>query len=877
MATPDIEGLEILDLIGKGACGEVFLARYSGTDPEVTQTPSGKLVAVRTFSPASVNIPLIEGMLGRVKTGNQPDGMVPTLWRKNTQGELCLEMPLLADPTPQGSWIPRTLEQHIKQQGTQSTKGAWLLVEQIGRAIASMHQHRIPHGNLKPGNIFFTESNTILLTDVAMGHMPRVHKQPMSDALLYTAPEQLEDPAGYLSGKAYGWDCYSFGTIAFQLLTGKLPLCESSHHKVTPPPHQRALSPAQEDVIQLSRDVEKLSLADWINECSDPGELERRKIIQRCLALDPEERFPNLVELLHAWRGIDNQPEASETTSGQQRKQSKHTHKSRSSKWVVGGSLTLAAAGLVGCLILNQMRNGEINLRENAAVEHTKEIKKLEQQITNQTNQAQQAAMDSQASEAKTIAALASAESKEKKHREQLVSLGVANDHLIAWMMRNHSKELPELQKSGSARDTILKELEQFLKLTEGNDHFQPVRARIMMQLAELKIHNQLPEQADQLLDAATTAWKSAGIEEPGHSYRIARARLACLMQALDQKKAELARQLLPKARAAAQPTQTADMAADSVENKRLQAVMHIIDGRMLQDTDPEKALTHFQQAIQDMQGIRRTLTENIIVRSDLARYALEAANLATSLNKIDDAEKLRSEAATSLERLLEKNPNVQIPKIQLAEIYILAATSQIREGNDQAGSKKLSQAEKLLAELPLDDLSPNGVAMQVAAAKGLRAVLLGDSGSHTEAKTKLNEAIQLTEKIVAAQGEQPNGNNEPLYRLAVLHWQLAGLIGDSGSRSAELQQGKKAAGLMEELLGKGAGKHDLAIRRALGYLYGDLGHTAFVSGSKKDAITYYQNAAKTWQSLITRHGNQEEYQDGLKWSQSRAKEMGSE
>lgn len=80
----------------------------------------------------------------------------------------------------------------------------------------------------------------------------------------------------------------------------------------------------------------------------------------------------------------------------------------------------------------------------------------------------------------------------------------------------------------------------------------------------------------------------------------------------------------------------------------------------------------------------------------------------------------------------------------------------------------------------------------------------------------------------------------------------------------------------MQDLLKKGAGKHDSAIRRGLGYLYGDLGHTAAQQNKPKDAAAYFTHAAEIWQSLITKYGKQEEFEDGLKWSQSRAKELKS-
>jgi len=550
--------------------------------------------------------------------------------------------------------------------------------------------------------------------------------------------------------------------------------------------------------------------------------------------------------------------------------------KIKTRNWAVRSLLILAGAGILGCAVLATMLKLGNDKRNSDTISYNQQIDLLQtnHQAELEANQQikQQAETKALEAETKAKAVQQLADAREKKTQAQLVLLGVANDHLLAWMMRDHSKDLPELNKSTTSRNTLVKELNEFLIMTKGDGQFQAVRARIMLQLAELEIYQGNPVDADRLLDSAEAAWADAGIKEPGHAYRIARARLACLIQALDQQKSDLAATLLPKARQAAKATS----ANDSLENKRLGAVLHVIDGRMIQSKDPAKALKYFQSAIKDMQGIQRTLTEHIIVRSDLARYSLEAANLAENLHKVDDANRLRDEAAATLEKLLNTNPELQLPKVQLAEIKIQSANADIRLGNDTGGAKKLTEAEVLLATLPRDDTSPNGPAMQVAAAKGLRAVLLRDSGKNTEAQRVLNDAIALTEKIVNAQKEQKGETYEPLYRLSVLHWQLAGLIGDSGNQSAELIQGQKAANLMEDLLKKDIGTRDNAIRRGLGYLYGDLGHTAAQQGNKNAAVTHFKHAATIWQSLIDKYGEQEEYADGLKWSQSRQRELSS-
>ena len=279
----------------------------------------------------------------------------------------------------------------------------------------------------------------------------------------------------------------------------------------------------------------------------------------------------------------------------------------------------------------------------------------------------------------------------------------------------------------------------------------------------------------------------------------MARARLSCLMQSLDQKDPKFTTALLPKARRDIQ----AITSGDENETRRINAVMQIIDGTMIQTTDPAKALEHFQLALKDLDGVHKAIPDHVAVRSDLARFALHSATLAESLDRVEDSARLRGEAAVHLRWLLKNNPKLKLAKVKLAEIDIMAAESDMRAGNDTQGAAKLTAAEKLLSGLSADDTSPDGASMQIAHAKGLRAVLLRDRGRTTDAAKSLDEAIKLTEKIVAAHPDA----SEPLYRLAVFHWQRGGLSGDAGDTTGELAQGKKAAELMQRLLKVGAGK----------------------------------------------------------------------
>lgn len=845
MPQPNIDGMEVLGLVGEGACGTVYIARdLPGNEPTF---PGVTWCAVRVFNSLAVNRPLIEGMVRRLVNVPHPEGLVPIVWKESLQGSRCMVMPLYAEVSEEkGTIETRSLQERI---GEFPSKDAWKIIDQIAHALGNMHQNHLPHGNLKPGNIFFDDDDKVILTDYAMGQMPGVGMLPYTDALLYAPPEQLREPEGYTSGKGYGWDTYAFAVLAFRLLTGKFPRCEATFSKVAPGPGEHHVDGIQADVVKLAERLEHRELANWPEESSDDRERKKRVIIQRCLSLDPKDRYMDVTEVIHAWENIDNEAKAASEKAGLRKKIAL-------SKTGMFTALALAAAGGIGCLILAGLLAAEKSGRSN-------DIETRETTITELKNQRDGAKVG----QIRANSARAKAEQREIRLRDQLLALGVTNDHVLSWILRSRNKDLPELKTGNSDAEVLERELSSFLKNTEGDDQFQTIRARIMMQLAELAIHRKKPVRANDLLEKAVAAWSAAGIKEPGYDYRLARARLIILMQALEQKNKALADTVLPKARQAVNSLGS----ADPTEISRINAVMQIIDGLLVQTSNPARALEHFQLAIKDLDGISKAIPDNVNVRSELAHYNLHSATLAESLDRIEDATRLRGEAATHLKWLLEKNPELKLAKVKLAELEIMAAEADMRAGRDTEGTKRLTAAQALLKGLPTGDTQPDGASMQIAAFKGLRAVLLRDSGKTTEAAKTLDEAIRITEKIVAAHPKA----SEPLYRLAVFNWQRAGLAGDAGDTDGELRQGAEAAHLMQRLLTQGAGKRDTELRRSLAYLYGDLGHTATSKAKKKEAAGHFKNASNMWQSLIKKLGNTEEFTEGLKWSQQRYREVG--
>lgn len=96
------------------------------------------------------------------------------------------------------------LEERLSQA---FTLGQWILMaQQICSALACAHAHGVIHGNLRPNNILFAETNFIKVTDFGF---------PSHN---YSEPDNWYQPAN--ESESISADIYAAGAVLFQLLTG---------------------------------------------------------------------------------------------------------------------------------------------------------------------------------------------------------------------------------------------------------------------------------------------------------------------------------------------------------------------------------------------------------------------------------------------------------------------------------------------------------------------------------------------------------------------------------------------------------------------------------------------------------------------------------
>jgi serine/threonine-protein kinase len=260
---------EILEKLGEGGMGEVWLARDTRLDrevaikvlsPEVAADPE-RLERFRreAKSVAALNHPNIVTI-----HSVEEDGDVPFFTMEYVEGE--------------------TLSRVIPRAGLEPGRFLDLAIP-IADAVSAAHEAGITHRDLKPGNIMVSRRGQLKVLDFGLAKVSREEsKKVHSDSHLeteflttegqvlgttpYMSPEQLKgEPVDQRS------DIFSLGTILYAMATGKHPFQADSSAEVI----SSILSHHPPEVSEI-RD----GLPEYLSG-----------VIRRCLEKDPEDRYPS--------------------------------------------------------------------------------------------------------------------------------------------------------------------------------------------------------------------------------------------------------------------------------------------------------------------------------------------------------------------------------------------------------------------------------------------------------------------------------------------------------------------------------------------------------------------------------------------------------
>jgi DNA-binding NtrC family response regulator len=265
-----IEGRYRLDrLIGKGGMGAV----YEGTDLRLARKVAIKVLTGTTLGQGAT--------LGRFEREAQASAGLnhPNVVTVHDYGTLGDEGAFLVMELLRG----RTLLSEMRRLGCLQPEAAADLFNQIIEGVKSAHRAGVIHRDLKPDNVLLVSdeehANLVKVLDFGLARI--VHLET-HEASRLTVPGTVMGTFGYMSPEQLcggevdeRGDIFSLGVMVVEALTGHRPFAGRTWAEL--------LAVITRGDFRLDGDV--------------PEVRDLEGILQRCLALDPEDRFPSVALL----------------------------------------------------------------------------------------------------------------------------------------------------------------------------------------------------------------------------------------------------------------------------------------------------------------------------------------------------------------------------------------------------------------------------------------------------------------------------------------------------------------------------------------------------------------------------------------------------
>ena len=256
------DSYHLIELLGKGGCGEVWLAE----DVRLHQ-----IVAIKRIDQRKI---LVREQLPKLHIEQQVMSEIDSPWIVSLQESFCDDRFLyfVMEYIPGGDLMNALMRQYKFSETTTR-----FFIAEIAMAIHALHTHGYIHRDIKPDNIMLCEDGHIKLTD--FGLSVQVEKQPIEAALQemseylydqistgYNRKVHLYGTCDYISPEAvttcqatYADDFWALGVIMYEMLAGFNPFIGKTHnetlYKVRNWQHvvdysKAPLSPEAQDLLQ---------------------------------------------------------------------------------------------------------------------------------------------------------------------------------------------------------------------------------------------------------------------------------------------------------------------------------------------------------------------------------------------------------------------------------------------------------------------------------------------------------------------------------------------------------------------------------------------------------------------------------------------------
>ena len=245
-ALPTIPGYELLETLGEGGMGVVYLARQTGLN---------RRVAVKMIRGGSQARP---DHFARFRIEAEAVARLrhPNIIQIHEIGEVN-GLPFVSLELLEGGSLADRLE------GTpQPARPTAELLLTLASAIQVAHDVGIVHRDLKPSNVLFTEDGTPIITDFGLAkRIDSDSRQTETGQIMgspsYMAPEQAR---GHTREVGPAADVYALGAILYEMLTGRPPFKGETPMETVRQVIDDEVVPPSRLVPKVDRDLETICL-----------------------------------------------------------------------------------------------------------------------------------------------------------------------------------------------------------------------------------------------------------------------------------------------------------------------------------------------------------------------------------------------------------------------------------------------------------------------------------------------------------------------------------------------------------------------------------------------------------------------------------------
>lgn len=266
---PAAAGYQLLDRLGEGAYGAVWLAREQKT---------GKQVAIKFYTHRrGLDWSLLSReveKLALLYTSRNIVRLLDVGWQSDP-------------PYYVMEYLERgSLENHLASGPLEPSESV-RIIRSVCQALVHAHGRGVLHCDLKPANVLLDDDFEPRLCDFGQSRL--CHEQnPALGTLFYMAPEQADLKAV----PDARWDVYALGAMLYHLLTGSPPYRYGENEA------RLQKADALEDRLATYREIVRTEPRPTAH--TKVAGVDRRlvEIVDRCLRIDPDRRYANAQAVL---------------------------------------------------------------------------------------------------------------------------------------------------------------------------------------------------------------------------------------------------------------------------------------------------------------------------------------------------------------------------------------------------------------------------------------------------------------------------------------------------------------------------------------------------------------------------------------------------